>query len=377
MPSLLWKTDLNRGPVRVVSGRFVTLGGDIAASVESNIFLLVPENVEYRLYSTYSAGETVSGLAVIRAGFKAEGLAAVTPGRVLVLGNRGGALTLISQSAAVPGANFSDVAAGDLDGDGRDEIVAAAPGEENIYVYRLAGENNMSLELVGIRTVPGVPRYVTVFDRPEGGRAIAVAYDKDETAGLATYTLTEGGFAEGAGLTGQPLMITAMTSGNFEEKPGSELALGSVGGMVWVVGTGRMLEVLQVTDSLGTLVSTLASSQEDLSKMAAGTPEGNVFIFNYPVKRMPDQAFSPVEGVTGLAFLPGERISVGTREGGLQIWSLKPEGATWNYVVRPGDTLWTISKRYGVSVEQIISLNPTLKNPEVIMPGQVIKMPAG
>ncbi len=43
------------------------------------------------------------------------------------------------------------------------------------------------------------------------------------------------------------------------------------------------------------------------------------------------------------------------------------------YVVRPGDTLWTISRRSGTSLNDLISMN-MLTNPNVIYPGQIIKI---
>ena len=46
-------------------------------------------------------------------------------------------------------------------------------------------------------------------------------------------------------------------------------------------------------------------------------------------------------------------------------------GAIILYIVQPGDTLWKIAKRYGVSVETLIAAND-IKNPDLIQPGQKI-----
>ncbi|MFZ5644408.1 MAG: LysM peptidoglycan-binding domain-containing protein [Bacillota bacterium] len=361
-----------------MSGRFV-FGGDIAASVEGKVHLLVPENSEYRLYSIYDLEETVTGLDVLNLGFRAEGIVVSTPEKVFVLGNRQGSLFLVWQSEREVGADFSDVAAGDLDGDGRGEIVVSSAGREAVYVYSL-NEGVLPavrFELAGIRAVPGIPGYVEIFKGPDGSSAIAVAYQVEGRSGVATYFLREEGFIEGPVLDGQPVLFTAFTSGNFTVRPGEELAVGTVGGMVWVLGANRQIEVLLITESLGPSVSAVAPSMEPEAKLAAGTPEGNVYIFNYPVNRTPDLRFSPVEGVTGLAFLPGRRIAVGTQEGSIQVWSMNSSGKTWKYIVKPGDTLWSISKRHGITVEKILSLNQNIRNPEVIMPGQVIRLPAG
>lgn len=45
------------------------------------------------------------------------------------------------------------------------------------------------------------------------------------------------------------------------------------------------------------------------------------------------------------------------------------------YTVKPGDTLWAISRRYNTTVENIVSLN-NIPNPNLIYPGQrfIIKM---
>ena len=379
MPSLLWRTDLGPGPVKVAAGSFAA-GSDIAAAEGSRAYLFVPSDGEYSMLSVYDLNERITGLTAVRMGTEEEGLAITTPDRVVVLNIRQGALAMAAGSGREPGADFVDVAAGDLDGDGLDEIAAAAAGLESIYVYRLVkGPGGMlNLELAGIRVVPGIPQQVKVFRRPDGINAIAVAYRENDTWGVSTYRLTEEGFEEGPSLVGQPVGISSMVAGDFLANPGEELALGTVGGMVWLVGTGLALEVLLVTDSLGTSVSALATSGGSAASLGAGTPEGHVFLFNYPVKRSPDQVFSPVEGVTGLSFLNGERVAVGTAVGGLQVWSRDTLGKTWNYIVKPGDTLWNIALKVGVPVERIISSNEeTIKNPEVIIPGQVIRIPAG
>lgn len=44
-----------------------------------------------------------------------------------------------------------------------------------------------------------------------------------------------------------------------------------------------------------------------------------------------------------------------------------------SYVVRPGDTLWTIAQRYGTTVENLLALN-NLQNPNAIYPGQILNI---
>ena len=45
------------------------------------------------------------------------------------------------------------------------------------------------------------------------------------------------------------------------------------------------------------------------------------------------------------------------------------------YAVRKGDTLWGIAKRYGVKLADLIAMNPQIKNPNLIYPGNEVKIP--
>lgn len=389
MPSLVWKTDLGQGPALVAAGRAVEDGEDLAASSGRRVVLFMPENGDYRYFTEWDPGGVVTGLTPGK--FSPGGgdnFVAATADRISVLGVRPGAVAVLWQSDPEPGADFSSVAAGDLEGDGRDEIAAAAPGLGAVYVYRVvdAPGGGLSVELAGIRAVPGTPRLVAMPEVAGTGRMVAVAYEKDGASGLATFALTEEGFTGGPSLEGLPFSITALAAGDFSERPGSELALGGAGGMVWLVGTGPGLEVLLITDSLGTAVPALAplavakgdeappgGSEKD--SLAAGTPEGNVFVFNYPVGKKPDLAFSAVVAVTGLAGLQGGRVAVGTSLGDVQVWALEAGGQEVRYIVRPGETLWTIAGKFGVTVESIVKINENIRNRDFIMPGQVIKIP--
>ncbi|MBA2132357.1 LysM peptidoglycan-binding domain-containing protein [Capillibacterium thermochitinicola] len=48
-------------------------------------------------------------------------------------------------------------------------------------------------------------------------------------------------------------------------------------------------------------------------------------------------------------------------------------GAT--YTVVPGDTLFQIAQRFGVTLEALLAVNPQIVNPDLIFPGQVICLP--
>lgn len=43
------------------------------------------------------------------------------------------------------------------------------------------------------------------------------------------------------------------------------------------------------------------------------------------------------------------------------------------YVARPGDSLWSIAQRNGLTVAELLRLN-RLANPNVIYPGQIIRL---
>lgn len=45
------------------------------------------------------------------------------------------------------------------------------------------------------------------------------------------------------------------------------------------------------------------------------------------------------------------------------------------YTVKRGDTLWAIARRYNVALTALIRANPQIKNPNLIYPGDRVKMP--
>lgn len=50
--------------------------------------------------------------------------------------------------------------------------------------------------------------------------------------------------------------------------------------------------------------------------------------------------------------------------------------AAQSHKVVPGDTMWKIAVKYQVGLSEIIEANPQISNPELIYPGQIIKIPA-
>ncbi len=53
------------------------------------------------------------------------------------------------------------------------------------------------------------------------------------------------------------------------------------------------------------------------------------------------------------------------------------DDGTAEYVVKKGETLTSIAKKFGLTVDKIMDANPDLKNPNDLRTGQVIILPAG
>lgn len=45
------------------------------------------------------------------------------------------------------------------------------------------------------------------------------------------------------------------------------------------------------------------------------------------------------------------------------------------YTVVSGDTLWAIAQRHGITLQQLLSANPAIKNPNLIYPGMEVVIP--
>lgn len=49
-----------------------------------------------------------------------------------------------------------------------------------------------------------------------------------------------------------------------------------------------------------------------------------------------------------------------------------PEPSGSDYIVKSGDTLWAIANAHGLSLARLLQLNPQIKNPNLIFPGQAV-----
>lgn len=55
--------------------------------------------------------------------------------------------------------------------------------------------------------------------------------------------------------------------------------------------------------------------------------------------------------------------------------SAASESATRVHTVRRGDTLWGVARLYGVELAALIRANPQIKNPNLIYPGEAVRVP--
>ena len=81
--------------------------------------------------------------------------------------------------------------------------------------------------------------------------------------------------------------------------------------------------------------------------------------------------FWEVEGNAGQPELAVRPLQ-SQEEGGGQAGAESQAGA-WHTVER-GDTLWELARRYGVKLERLVELNPGIRNPNLIYPGQKVRI---
>lgn len=76
-----------------------------------------------------------------------------------------------------------------------------------------------------------------------------------------------------------------------------------------------------------------------------------------------DELIAANPQITNPSFIvPGQTINI-------------PDTGTQTYTVRPGDTMWDIATKHGVKLDDLIAVNPQITNPSLILPGQTINIP--
>ncbi|SMB89084.1 LysM domain-containing protein [Desulfonispora thiosulfatigenes DSM 11270] len=89
------------------------------------------------------------------------------------------------------------------------------------------------------------------------------------------------------------------------------------------------------------------------------------------VRRLQQARGLPVTGVVNVATWK----ALGVNCGYVPIPPMPPT-PVFNYLVQPGDTLYSISLRFNVPIQSILMVNPEIINPNFISPGQIIRIPA-
>ncbi len=59
----------------------------------------------------------------------------------------------------------------------------------------------------------------------------------------------------------------------------------------------------------------------------------------------------------------------------LTVFCIQVNAQTKTHIVKSGDTMWKIAVRYQVGISELIAGNPQIANPNLIYPGQKIKIP--
>ncbi len=80
--------------------------------------------------------------------------------------------------------------------------------------------------------------------------------------------------------------------------------------------------------------------------------------------------FWETEGGAGQPGLTARPLQNGGEEGGQTGGA---QAGEW-HTVEGGDTLWEIARRYGVKLERLVELNPGIRNPSLIYPGQKVRV---
>jgi WD40 repeat protein len=380
LADLTWSREGLDGPVLVDWGSIAGPRPDLAAAAGGKLYLFSPSDSGYFLNSTVDIGAAVLSLAVgltVRGG---DNIALGLEDRVTVYGSRQGVLAKLWETEPEPGARFVDLALADLDGDGREEVVAASEGNSALYMYRLTGETEAEtrLEFLAFELLPGPAQKVTTYRRGEGQAPIvAVAYRNDGSSGLHTLIYTEMGFEPGPSLENLLAAVTSLTTGELRERPGEEIAWGGADGVIRVLETDQQLTTAVESENLGSSVPALVAGKlvgESADTLIAGIPEGFLFGFTAPVeKSSPDWAVNAGRPVNDLAVSSEGLLGLGSSDGGAQVWRLSSRSRVV-HVVRPGETLSAIAGQYQTTVAAISALN-RIDNPELIYPGRDLLIP--
>jgi len=372
----IWSlTNLNN-PVRVAWRKTNGSQAQLVAAAGNVVYLFVPAAAEYTLASTADVGTQVLSLAV---GLQSQFIVVGAADRLIVFGiQEGGMLARVLETEPELGAFFVDLAIADIDGDGREEVIAASEGKEALYIYRQP--QAATLELLAIRILPGPSQKVAVLDRGSGNLPlIMAAYKNNSTSGLLTLLFTERGFVEGPAEPNLPASVMSLTTGRLRGPNAEEGAWGGGDGALHLVAVNDHLNNILASNNLGSFVPALTTGKiggESRETLVAGSPGGFLFGFKAPVVRAaPDWAVGVGRPISSLDLGSAGLLGIGTSDGSAQVWQLTTTGDPNSiHVVSPGETLYTLALRYQTTVGAIARLNK-LTDTDLIYPGQILTIP--
>ncbi len=376
----IWSQQGLNNSVLVEWGNIISSRPDLIAAAGEQIYLFAPAGQEYVLISTADTEARVLSMAVGLAAAPPQYIVTGLEDRVALFGIRERALARLFETEPETGALFVDLAVADIDGDGREEVIAASEGNQALYMYRLAEDTagGVGLEFLALRLLPGPAQKVTVLERGEGNLpVIAAAYKNNSASGIITLSFTERGFAEGPAEPNLPAPVTSLAAGELREPAGEELAWGGGDGLVRIVEVGDQLVNVLTSDNLGSTVPALTAGMiagENRDTLIAGTPGGFIFGYAAPVANSsPDWAVRTGRPVNDIALSSEGLLGLGTSDGAVQVWLLSPAGRTI-HIVRPGETLYGLALQYRTTETAIAELN-RISDAGIIFPGQILIIP--
>ena len=144
-------------------------------------------------------------------------------------------------------------------------------------------------------------------------------------------------------------------------------------GRQWVTDMGTDCRVLRGEGEFAG-----AGAYEEFMRLKAVFDEGTPGVLVHPVWKSVKVWFAELS----LIQEPLEdyvRYSFEFVEDGEQVSDTRPVAAVTSgraevrtYTVRQGDTMWGIARDHGLELYELIGLNPQIKNPNLIYPGQII-----
>lgn len=214
-----------------------------------------------------------------------------------------------------------------------------------------------------------------VFDglSDDAVNALAVVFAEElaERTGVTPLFYTDAFRAENlwsGGLVRYPLWVAAYGAENPETGPWREWAGFQYSDQGQVAGVPGRVDLDRYTDAV------LLTPAERAS--APDTPTRNQTVFRYTVQRGNTLwAISRRFGVTVAALVEENQIQNPNLIYPGQVLRIPDRDVrSFRYEVRRGDTLWAISRRFGVTVAQLVEQN-AIQNPDLIYPGQILRIP--